>query len=168
MLKFADMEVSPQVRDVMEEAAAKRLHAALGNLDDLPAELSDTVAAIYYESQWFFETKSALRAREAVGAGRGPTDPVRRMIEETRLAALLLKDLDYVPKAVENLRKAEAEVAVGMFDMMVGVTNDIIKYRIPAHRMNLITRTARKAFKRPVRNLPGIYDRLRRYLPGKT
>ena len=60
---FAVMEVSLQVRDVMEEAAAKKLHADLGDLDDLPADLRDTVAALYYESQWLLETKSALRAR---------------------------------------------------------------------------------------------------------
>lgn len=162
------MEVSPQVRDVMEEAAAKRLHAAFGNLDDLPADLRDTVAALYYEMQWLLETKSALRAREAVGAGPGPTDPVRRMIEETRLGGLLLNDVKHVRSAVENLRKAQAEASSDMFDMMVGVTNDIIKYRMPAHRMNVITRTARKAFNKPVRNLPGIYERMRRHFPGQT
>lgn len=168
MLESADMEVGPQVRDVMEEAAAMRLHASLGDLDDLPVNLRDTIAALYYESQWFFETKSALRAREAVGAGRGPSNPVRRMVEETRLATLLVNDVDYVPQAVGNLRNARGEVPAGMFDMMVGVTNDIIKYRIPAHRMNLIKRTALKAFKRPVRNLPGIYDRMRRHFPRQT
>ena len=162
------MEVSPQVRDVMEEAAAKRLHAAFGDLDDLPADLRDTIAALYFENQWLLETKSALRAREAVGAGPGPTDPVRRMIEETRLGGLLVDDIKHVRNAVENLRKAQAEVSGDMFDMMVGVTNDIIKYRMPAHRMNLIKRTALKAFKRPVRNLPGVYERMRRYFPGQT
>lgn len=162
------MEVSPQVREVIEEAAAKRLHADLGDLDDLPADLRDTVAALYYETQWLLESKSALRAREAVGAGPGPSDPVRRMIEETRLAGLLLNDVNHVRKAVAELRIAQADVSGDMFNMMVGVTNDIIKYRIPAHQMNLITRTARKAFKRPVRNLPGIYDRMRRHFPWRT
>ena len=131
----------------MEERAAKRLHAALGDLDDLPVDLSDTVAALYYESQWLLDTKSALRARSCWRGFRtkrpGAADDRRNALgrvafHRPRLSA----GIDQKPEQGPN------RCLGSLFEMMVGVTNDIIKYRIPAHRMNLITRTIRKAVKR--------------------
>jgi hypothetical protein len=140
-------------QEVLHEAATA-LFAALGRIDDLGQELSNTVANIYYHFHLV-----AKNVENPVNASGGTEDPLSQYSQFIQNAANLVNDYKHIPGCVRSMRETRKE-SQQLFDYLVTLTLDIFKYRIPnAEKKMPLRRFFARLFQR-VREIDGLYRQM--------
>lgn len=139
------------------EIAAILIKGELGDLDDLPYELQNTVSNIYYRSN-----PSTLMSESS---GDALTDfKMHSMNMINRLS-----DTKYIGDMIKSLREvreqAESKDFGAVYDYLVTLYLDIYKYRIEnAQDKTPIRRSIERKFKKPEKEIPDLYQKLKKYL----
>jgi hypothetical protein len=138
------------------QGAAQDLFNALGPIDDLGKELSNTVANVYYR----FHLMSQKMANPA---GALNVEPGRDMISDYRkvMGAMgeTLAQYKTIEKIISEVRAAwRRDPSTGYF--LTNLTLDLFKYRIPnAEKKMLIRRAIERPFRR-VDEIAGLYKEM--------
>ena len=139
------------------ELAAMLLKGELGDLDDLPPELQNTVSNIYYRSN-----PSTLMFESSGDALDDFKTNSMDMINRT-------SDLKSIGDMIKSLRQVREEAKSNdldfVYDHMRTLMLDIYKYRIEnAHEKTPIRRSIERKFKKPEKEIPNLYLKLQKYL----
>ena len=139
------------------ELAAMLLKGELGDLDDLPPELQNTVSNIYYRSN-----PSTLMFESSGDALDDFKTNSMDMINRT-------SDLKSIGDMIKSLRQVREEAKSNdldfVYDHMLTLMLDIYKYRIEnAHEKTPIRRSIERKFKKPEKEIPNLYLKLQKYL----
>ena len=139
------------------ELAALLLKGELGDLDDLPLELQNTVSNIYFRSN-----PSTMMIGSS---GDALTDFETHSIDMINRKV----DLEFIGDMIKSLRKVREEAASNdldaVYDYLVTLTLDIYKYRIErAEKKTPIRRSIERKFKKPQQEIPNLYKKLEKYL----
>lgn len=108
----------PILRSALDKARAAII-ADLGSTADLPRELLNTVANIYYQA--FFP----IECRPPTGHNM-PAVLQSFIIENARLAA----GVEHMPRIIQSLRKIDRHAKRGLYDYSVEFLLDVFKYQI--------------------------------------
>ena len=122
----------------------------LGPLDDIPPELANTVANVYYT---FYARATAPNTPES-------TKDLRSFIDDT---ATVLSNHKYVKQHVDGLRRIDKRAKPMLYDYTVTFILDVLKYRIDrAHDKTGLRRMIERQFLRyKVNEIPNLYDLLK-------
>lgn len=139
------------------EFAAQLIKGQLGNLDDLPPELQNTVSNIYYRAN-----PSTIIQHATGNALRDFEKNSLEMINRT-------SDLKFVGEMIASLREVKQEASSNDLDFVYGhlvtLILDVYKYRIEnANDKSPIRRSIERKFKKPESEIPNLYAKLRKYL----
>lgn len=140
------------------QQSARRLFSDLGSLEDLGAELSNTIANIYYRFYLLSENmdspRDVLHVKPAV-------DLPSNFLNLTSAMNTAISEYKYVTDIIGALREARAEDP-RLGDFLVTHALDEFKYHIKdAHKKSGIRRAIERPF-RKVDEIPGLYERMLR------
>ena len=128
--------------------AASELHQDLGSLSDLPEQLRDTIASLYYEHWWFQLSK----------------DPSTGHASWTNNVVARMGHYEMVPALVKSMREIR-EDSQSIFEMTVGATRDLLRYNLKdVTRKSVARRALEKCFRRPNFEVRGICELAERAL----
>jgi hypothetical protein len=129
--------------------AAENLSRSLGTLDDLGAELADTVANIYYRYALVTGTVSDLVLALGTAAGDNVTEEI----------GVIMAQQEYVDDMIRAVRRARRDTQLA--ERMKLLTLDTLKYRIAdPSKKSAIRRALERRFAR-VNEIKGLYSRMR-------
>jgi hypothetical protein len=103
----------------------------LGNLDDLPHELGNTIANVYYR---YFEHSLDVIKRGNNNPGWIPkevkqdSDLLRGMGQFAENIARFKSDVQSAPKFIEGLREIDKHKQPNLYQMTVDIILDVLKY----------------------------------------
>jgi len=147
------------------EMCERAISNDLGSLDDLPYELANTVANVYYK--YFNHTFEVMRQ-----AANNPGWIPKEMKRETDLrvgllsfledSARVMSDVEAVPGFIELLRKIDKRRQPNLYQNRVELILDCLKYDIKdAHKkIGLRRMIERKIRKATVQEIPNLVDLL--------
>lgn len=146
------------------EATENAIRSHLGSLDDLPKELANTVANIYYR---YFEFGMDMMARSEDNPGwlprqvhqDGLLEGTQRFIHDS---AKFMADVETIPDQINNLRQISRTTQPNLYGALVDLLLDCYKYEIPdAHKkIGLRRMIERKLRKDKVSEIPNLIDLL--------
>lgn len=137
------------------EQAANSLFQDLGRLDDLPQELRNTLANVYYR---FFALRLNLRDPSKV-LGYENSDFISTYKGLMQGSTFALADFQCAKGMIEGMRETRKHNP-DIYDYMVVLTLDVFKYRIPnAQDKTPIRRAIERKFKKP-NEIAGLYERM--------
>jgi hypothetical protein len=137
-----------------------------GTLSDVPRELANTVANVYYRFFRLAGDVGARAKRNPNGWVPPPTEgkdslkfPIKSFLNNVTSCIV---DTDSVKGFVEGLRKIDRERQPQLYEYTVEFILDCLKYNIPrAHRKRLLRRRFERHFrKRNVTEIPNLIERL--------
>ena len=139
--------IDPAVLKTCREAIQK----SLGSLDDIPPELANTIANVYY----------SFYAQATGGSTSFVHDDIKAFIEDT---ASVLSSYKYAQEFVGGLRKIDRRKQPVLYDFTVEFILDILKYQIDrAHEKSGLRRMIERSFRRnKVREIPNLYALIKR------
>ena len=139
---MVDQEILERCRDAVRRN--------LGSLDDIPPELANTIANVYYR---FYARATALSTPSG-------SENLRSFIEDT---ATVLSSHKYVKQIVDGLRRIDKRAKPALYDYTVTFTLDVLKYQIDrAQDKSGIRRMIERQFRRhKVKEIPNLYDLLK-------
>lgn len=151
-------------QDVLE-MCEKEIRKDLGNLDDLPYELTNTVANVYYRyfDQAFDITKRANNnpgwIPKEMKRGADIFEGLSSFLEKT---AKIKSDFKKLPTFIEGLREIDKHEQPKLYQFTVDFILDCLKYDIKdAHKKTGIRRMIeRKVRKGKVHEIPNLVDLL--------
>jgi len=122
----------------------------LGSLDDIPPELADTVANVYYR---FYARAAAMRTPESTGE-------LKSFISDH---AAVLSSHKYVKQYVDGLRRMDKRAKPALYDYTVTFILDCLKYQIDrADEKTGLRRMIERQFRRhKVKEIPNLYELLK-------
>jgi len=141
--------------------AAEDMFTSLGPLSDLGAELSNTVANVYYRfhvmRQNMANPHSALRM--LVGDAKSAKDMRSSVVNVTAGMDTAMNDYKFIATMIESLREARSEnQSIG--DYLITHALDTFKYRIKnAYEKSGLRRSIERPFCK-VDEIGGLYDRM--------
>jgi hypothetical protein len=135
--------------------AAQDIFASLGPLNDLGAELSNTVANIYYR----FHVMSQNMANPGTLGVRPSKDMPSNFFNITVTMGTVMNEYKFIAKIIESLREARSQdPSIG--DFLITHALDEFKYHIKsAHEKSLIRRSIERPFCK-VDEIAGLYERM--------
>jgi len=136
--------------------AARDIFTSLGSLNDLGAELSNTVANVYYR----FHVMSQNMANPGEALAVKPSKDMPSNFGNLTLAmGTAINDYKYIAEIIRSLREARAQnPSIG--DFLVTHALDEFKYYIKnAHQKSPIRRSIERRFCK-VSEIAGLYDRM--------
>ena len=128
---------------------------AFGNLDDLPAELQNTIANIYYNSTQLLG--AAKNNPGWVPTKDGQLADTKTFVEEVSFLSAAMESL---PQFVAELRKLRGKNPAWLYDYSATYGLDLFKYRLPQWAMKLppILRAPLRLFSdAPTKEIPNLY-----------
>ena len=135
--------------------AANSLFRDLNRLDDLPQELRNTLANVYYR---FFALRRNLRDPSKV-LGYENSDFMSTYKGFMQGSTFALADFQCAKGMIEGMRETRKHNP-DIYDYMVVLTLDVFKYRIPnAQDKTPIRRAIERKFKKP-NEIAGLYERM--------
>ena len=144
--------------NIDEEAlkrAADSLYSALGPLNDLPPELRNTLANVYYK---FYAFSRNLRDPSQI-LGYNNSDPMSAYMGFMKGSADVLADFEHASDMIKGMRDTRKQDQ-NIYEYLVTLTLDLFKYRIPnAHQKTPIRRAIERKFKIP-KEIDGLYERM--------
>jgi hypothetical protein len=158
MLKMPKKEVL----EMCEEAIRQQL----GKIDDLPYEVVNTVANVYYK---FFEHSfDALQRHDKTPGGWTPREVKREsdialgMESFIKNTARLTSDYNAMPKMISAIREVDKYEQPNAYKFCIEFFLDNLKYNIEnAHKKNGLRRMLeRKIIKNKVTEIPNLIDLL--------
>jgi hypothetical protein len=132
--------------------AAHNLFQSLGALDDLGAELADTVANVYYRYALVTSTVSNLAL--ALGTQEGD--------ELTAEIGVIIAQQEYIDEMIQAVRRTEHTSKVA--ESMKRLTLDTVKHRIANASKKSAFRRALERRRAKVNEIAGLYARMRALL----
>jgi hypothetical protein len=156
------------------EMCEKAIRKNLGDLDDLPYELANTVANVYYK---YFDHAVDVMKRAANNPGRIPkemkreTDMLEGLTSFVENTAIFESDFEAVPNFIEGLREIDKHEQPNLYQYTVDFILDCLKYDITvdfildclkydikdAHKKTGLRRMIeRKIKKRKVQEIPNL------------
>lgn len=154
--------------DLDQEAflkAVENLSADLGLLDDLPVDLANTVANVYYHF-WAHHLRLAPMKSGApgpTGMPNNPEDYSESMIQLMQRGPATIAHYKFAGDFIKNIRNTRVNHpdSPEIYDYMVQLTLDTFKYRIEnANKKSPIRRSLERMFKTP-KERAGLYARMR-------
>lgn len=147
-------------QDVLE-MCEKAIRKDLGNLDDLPYELANTVANVYYKC---FDQAFDVMKRASNNPGWIPkemkreTDMLKGLTSFVENSARFKSDFETVPNFIEGLREIDKHEQPNLYQYTVDFILDCLKYDIKdAHKKTGLRRMIeRKIKKRKVQEIPNL------------
>ena len=124
-----------------------------GNLDDLPAELQNTIAHIYYS----FAEMGANQSKPGWVPKKNGQLALKGFAEEF---SFLSAAVEHLPKLVEELRKLRGKNPTWLYDYSATFILDLFKYRLPQWAIKLppILRAPMRLFSdAPSKEIPNLY-----------
>ena len=101
----------------------------LGDLSDLPEEVRNTLANIYYEfAQMNLELNRPFAFPSTIALADDVVEGAKKFVKD---AAWLTSCVDHLPQAVEGLRAIRRERSRSDYDFCVRAFQSNFKYRIP-------------------------------------
>jgi len=149
--------VNKEVLELAENAIRKEL----GTLDDIPYELANTVANIYYR---FFALASEVKDKPKEGwmltAIKRSGDLERGLAHFIDDYARIESDLKSAPKFINGLRAIDKSKEPKLYRYTVDFILDCLKYNIPnATKKTAIRRKIERKFrKKYVKEIPNLID----------
>jgi hypothetical protein len=126
---------------------AKNELKSLGNLNDFPADLRNTLANLFYKH---FGGLKTTEYESMIN-----TSDTSAYFEET---VHVKTHYEIAKGVIQNLRRVKDEDGDELFVFGVKVTQDIFKYRIPdAQNKTVIRRAIERKFSKPV-EIPNLYS----------
>ena len=146
------------MKDQME-IAARLLDSHFGELDDLPEELQDTLANVYFKGVELLE-------------GQGPHgDDLDSIFSNMSKMTLASFDIGSLPKLIPPLRKLQSEPSENnrfIYDKFVVLILDIYKYQIKnASSKSAARRAVERKFSKPPQEIKGLYRMFRMLINKK-
>lgn len=143
------------------EMCEKAIFKDLGSLDDLPYELANTVANVYYR---YINHAVDVMKRKANNPGWIPKEMKRETGMMEGLTSFLedstrvKSDLESVPKFIESLREIDKHKQANLYQFTVEFILDCLKYDIKdAHKKTRLRRMIERRFKKSkVREIPNL------------
>ena len=104
------------------------IRLTLGSIEDLPDELANAIANIYYRSgQIVFEDKLRGSAMQSLKDARN----IDELVSSYGIGVRILQKLQMTPKLVAGIRSVDKESQPNLYAMTRGVALDILKFDIP-------------------------------------
>lgn len=131
------------------------IRAEMGRLDDLPPQVANTIANVYYR---FFLMTAATVQRQPLPLPirEGTDDPIHALIAAGRAVAERKAAMKAIPEMVACLRELDPAQQPNAYRAAVDYFLDVFKYRIPdAHRKTGLRRMIERRF-RKVDEIPGL------------
>ena len=146
---------------VCEEAIQKDL----GSLDDIPHELANTVANVYYK---YFDQTLDMMKRAINNPGWIPkevkreTNMLKGLTSFLKNSARFKSDFEAAPKFIEGLRKINKHEQPDLYQHTVEFILDYLKYNIKdAHKKTGLRRMIERKFRKgKVQEIPNLVDLL--------
>ena len=121
--------------------AASELHEDVGSLRDLPLELRETIASLYYEYWWI---------QLSLEPSAGHPSWTEHMVTRMGLYGM-------VPELVKLMREIRKEDR-SIFKMTIGTTLDLLRYNLKnVTGKSAARRAMEKVVRKPFFEIPGIY-----------
>lgn len=147
------------------EMCEKAIQKDLGDLDDLPYELANTVANVYYK---YFDYAVDIVKRATNNPGWIPkemkreTDMMEGLTSFIENSTRFKSDFEAVPKCIEGLREINKHEKPNLYQFTVHFILDCFKYDIKdAHKKTELRRMIeRKVRKKKVQEIPNLVDLL--------
>ncbi|MFH1934452.1 MAG: hypothetical protein ABIN18_23125 [Pseudomonadota bacterium] len=151
-------------QDILE-LCEKTIRKDLGNIDDLPYELANTVANVYYK---YFDQALDIMKRASNNPGWIPkemkreTDMLEGLTSFVEKYARFNSDLKAVPGFIEGLRGIDKHEKPNLYQFTVDFILDCLKYDIKdVNKKTGIRRMIeRKVRKGKVQEIPNLVDLL--------
>lgn len=147
------------------EICEKAIHMDLGPLDDLPHELANTVANVYYR---YFNHTVDMMKQAANNPGWIPkqvkreTDMLAGLTSFMEDTARFMSDLKTVSKFIKALREIDKHREPNPYQLAVEFILDCLKYDIKdAHKKTGLRRMIERKFRNArVQEIPNLVDLL--------
>lgn len=138
----------------LAEQAIKR---NMGRLDDIPRELANTVANIYYR---FFSMASEMGPEWIPSQMTRATDMRQGLVEFIEESASLIADVKAIPKAILDLRKIDKYRQPNLYSFSVEYLLDEFKYNIKnaAYKPGIWRKIERLFKKSKVKEIPNLIE----------
>lgn len=142
------------------EFIALALFKGLGNLDDLPEELQNTVSNVY----WRAFNPQSLPATNTMAD---------QLLKEYEIGQNL-KALEYTEKFIATLRGLMAkriedeDFKEFLVKDWISVAIGWLKYGMPVHNKSYFRRKIEMKFKKPVYEIPDLYETLKPFFPTSS
>ena len=152
------MSDAVEIDDDVLRDAAHSLHLHLGNLMDLPEELRNTVASVYYEVHW-------LRRKDGgtplVSHLPPQGDPKTQLDAAMKQALLRVDQYRIADTLVQGIREANKDTQPRLYGALVQLALDELKWNIKdSFNKSELRRSLEKMRKKPVPEVPGLYRRM--------
>ena len=147
--------------DVLRDATHS-LHLHFGSLMDLPEELRNTLASVYYEVHWLRRGEGAM---PLVAHLPSQKDPRRKLDAAMKQAFLRTGQYSIADTLVEAIREANKDTQPRLYGALVRLALDALKWNIKnSFKKSGLRRSLEKIGKKPVPEVPGLYSRMRQLL----
>ena len=144
--------------DVLRDATHS-LHLHLGSLMDLPEELRNTLASVYYEVHWLRKKNGGT---PLVAHLPPQKDSEKRLDMAMKQALLRVDQYRIADTLVEAIRKADKDSQPRLYGALVQLALDELKWNIKnSFKKSELRRSLEKMGKKPVPEVPGLYGRVR-------
>ena len=149
--------------DVLRDAAHS-LHLHLGSLMDLPEELRNTVASVYYEVHWLRRGEGDM----PLVAHLPPQKSAEKQLDVAMKQAFLrMEQYRVADTLVEGIRKANKDTQPRLYGALVQLALDELKWNIKnSFKKSELRRSVEKMRKKPVPEVPGLYRRMSCFEPA--
>ena len=137
-------------------AAATLIRHEFGDVNDLPAELINTLANIYYQAQPNISEHARLSVLENIAVYGGSGDAMEAYTDYMNTAGHILSTIKNAPAMIKNMRATRTELPES-WEFLVGVTLDILKYGIENVENMTPTERENERKKKNVREIPDLY-----------
>ena len=129
---------------------------------DLPEELRDTLASVYYEVHWLREKEGGM---PLVAHLPPQKDPTKRLDMAMKQAFLRVDQYKMADTLVEMIREADNDSQPRLHGALVQLALDKLKWNIKdAFNKSELRRSLEKMGKKPVPEVPGLYGRMRQFM----
>ena len=140
-------------RQVLEEAA-DHLYAHFGSLMDLPEELRNTLASIYYEVHWFRRKEGATPLNSHLPQKRDKSKLVNASMKQ---AIVRMSQYELADTLVQGVREGR-EIGKNMYGAMTALALDVLKWNVSnAFEKSEFRRSLEKLARKPLPEVPQLY-----------
>ena len=157
-----------QIDETVLEEAAHDLHHHHGSLMDLPEELRNTIASVYYEVHWTRRHEGAMPL-----VAHLPPQKDRGELLDAAMKQFILRmgQYQHLSTYVEMVREADKETQPNLYAMLTKVVIDALKWNIDnALQKSAFRRSLERLTKKPVPEVKlvparyGLYSEMRNAL----
>ena len=126
---------------------------------DLPEELRNTLASVYYEVHWLRRKKGAMPLVAHLPPQREPRNTLDMAMKQAILRTAQYRIADTL---VEAIREANKDTQPRLYGMLVQLALNKLKWNINnSFKKSGLRRSLERIGKKPVPEVPVLYERMR-------